>query len=47
MKQAGERQILQRLLGILLDSEFMCSGVTNAEHCAPEDGVKTGLLILS
>lgn len=47
MKQAGERQVFQRLLGILVDSEFMCSGVTNAKHRVPEDGMKTGLLILS
>jgi len=47
MKQAGERQVFQRLLGILVDSQFMCSGITNAKHRAPEDGMKTGLLILS
>lgn len=46
MKQAGERQVFQRLLGILVDSQFMCSGITNAKHRAPEDGMKTGLLIL-
>lgn len=47
MKQAGERQVFQRLLGILVDRQFMCSGITNAKHRAPEDGMKTGLLILS
>ena len=47
MKQAGERQVFQRLLGILVDSQFMCSGITNAKHRAPEDGMKAGPLILS
>lgn len=47
MKQAGERQVFQRLLGILVDSQFMCSGITNAKHRALEDGMETGLLILS
>lgn len=47
MKQAGERQVFQRLLSILVDSQFMCSGITNAKHRAPEDGMKTGLLILT
>lgn len=47
MEQAGKRQVFKRLLGILIDSEFMCSGVPNAKHHTPEDGMKTGLLILS
>ena len=46
VEQAGEAEILQRLLGILGGEELMRTRITDAEHDATNDGVEAFALVL-
>ena len=46
VEQAGEAEIIQRLLGILGGEELMRTRITDAEHDATKDGVEAFALVL-